>query len=146
MVGRSGAALGERLPPRFVVVLDLSEALVGGVFRQRLERDHRPRQIVEDRLQAVVEQRQPMLHAGVTAAFGHRLVEQVVGRGRTEGFDIAEPEAPDGFGGQLELGDRNQVEGAQLVGGALALGVEALIDSSVSPKKSSRTGSAMPGA
>src|SRR5204863_454100 len=58
-------------------------------------------------------------------ALADGVIEQVIGRGRAEGLDVAQPEALDGLGGELELGDRHEVERAQLVGRALTLGIEA---------------------
>ena len=71
-----------------------------------------------------MEQRQPVLHAGIAAALAHRLVEQIVRVGGAEGLHIAGAEAADGLGGELELRDRHEVERAQLVGAALGLGIE----------------------
>ena len=49
LVGRRHAVL-ERLAARIIVIRDLRETFVRGVFRQRLERERGARQIVEDRL------------------------------------------------------------------------------------------------
>ena len=48
-------AIVERLPARVVIVGDLGEPLLGGVLRQRLERDHAARHIVEQRVEARYE-------------------------------------------------------------------------------------------
>ena len=125
LVGRPAVALRQRLCARLVIVRDLGEPLARGVLGQRLEHDRRARHIVEQRVEPVVEQRQPVLHAGMAAAFAHRLVEQVVRRRRAERRDIAGAEAPDGLGRELELGDRHEIERAQLVDGALGLRIEA---------------------
>jgi hypothetical protein len=82
------------------------------------------RHVVEQGVEAGVEQRQPVLHAGEAAAFAHRLVEHVVRARRAELLDVALAEAADRVGGELELGDRHEIEPAQLVGGALGLGIE----------------------
>ena len=66
-----------------------------------------------------------MLHAGVAPAFAHGVVEEIMRHGRAERFDMAQTETLDGFGCELELGDRHEVEGAKLVGGALTLRIEA---------------------
>ncbi len=92
LVGRAAARVGARrhvLGARLVVIGDLGEALLGGVLGQRLDHDRGAGEIIEQRVEVVMEQRQPMLHAGIAAAFAHRLVEQVVGLGRTEGLHIA---------------------------------------------------------
>ena len=56
-----GLAL-ERLLARLVVILDLLEPLRPRVVVQRIEGHDRVRQIVEQALQPLMEQRQPMLH------------------------------------------------------------------------------------
>ena len=71
-----------------------------------------------------MEQRQPMLHAGLAAAFADGVVEHIVGRRRPEGRDVTQAEAPDRFARQLELGNRHEIERAQLIRGALALRIE----------------------
>src|SRR6185369_11048347 len=54
-----------------------------------------------------------------------RLVERVLGRGRSERLAIARPEAPDRVRVEQRLGRRQQGEGGGLVGRALVGGVEA---------------------
>ena len=125
LVERAGAGLAERLPAGLEIVVDLVAALARRVLDLRLEHHGRARQVIEQRVEAGVEQRQPMLHPDMAAALAHRVVELIVGRRRPEGFHIAQAETPDGLGGELELGDRNQIERMQLIGGALALGIEA---------------------
>ena len=66
-----GLAL-ERLFARLVVILDLLEPLRPRVVVQRIEGHDRIRQIVEQRLEPLMEQRQPMLHALMLAPGGHR--------------------------------------------------------------------------
>ena len=58
----------QRLDPRFVVVGDLLEALGAGVVIERIEGDHGVGQIIEQRLEPLMEQWQPMLHALVLAS------------------------------------------------------------------------------
>ena len=130
-----------------IIVGDLLEPLCAASSRQRLEHDRACRADSRTACPAGVEQRQPMLHAGDAAAFAHRFVERIVRRRRAERRDIAGAEAPDRVAGELELGDRHEIERAQL--GRWCAGVSGSklrMDSSVSPKKSSRTGSSMPGA
>ena len=52
-----------------------------GVVGKRLDRDPRSVEIVEQRIEPLVKQRQPMLHAGIAAAFAHRLVELIIAGG-----------------------------------------------------------------
>ena len=60
----------------------------------------------------------------MAAAFGDGFVELVVALRRAEGCDIAHPEAADGFGDELEFGNRNQIEPAHVEQRALGFGVE----------------------
>ncbi len=115
----------ERLLARLIIVGDLRQPLVGGFFRQRLDGERACLQIIEQRFQMVVEQRQPMLGAGRPAAFAHRLVEHVVGRGGAESRHIAGAEPPDRFRRELKLRHGHEVERAQLVGRALGVRIEA---------------------
>ncbi|MNL81851.1 hypothetical protein D3C87_2090770 [compost metagenome] len=41
-------------------------------------------EIIEGGFQLFVKQRQPVLHAGITAAFGDCLIKRIVARRRTE--------------------------------------------------------------
>ncbi len=123
LVGRRSAVL-ERTAPRLVIIGDRRQPLARGILGQMLGGERRARQIVEQRFQLVVEQRQPMLHAGIAAAFAHRFVQQIAGRGGAEFGDIAGAEAADGFGDELEFGDRHQIEPAQRRLAALRLRVE----------------------
>src|SRR5215813_14537517 len=99
----SRSALGERLLTRLVIVGDLTEPLAGGVLGQRLEYHRGTGYVIEQRIEPVMEQRQPMLHPAMAPAFAHCVVEEVVGRGSAEGRDVAEAEAPDRFRGELEF-------------------------------------------
>ena len=72
-----------------------------------------------------MEQRQPVLHAGMAPPLAHRVIHEVVGHRRAERLHISETEALDGFGRKLELRHRHEIERAQLVRGALALRIEA---------------------
>ena len=66
-----------------------------------------------------------MFHARETAAFAHRLIERIAGRGRAEGFAIAAAEALDRFLVQQRFGGGEQGEAVDAAGGALVGGVEA---------------------
>ena len=76
--------------------------------RQMVEDDRRVGQIVEHRLQLLVEERQPVLHAGKAPAFADRGIERVVARRRAEGLDIAAAEAADRLRRQRHLAHRLQ--------------------------------------
>src|SRR5207302_5640323 len=91
----------------------------------RLERDRRARHVIEQGLELLVEERQPMLHARMAPGLADRFVECVVTHCGAELGDIAEAKAPNALGGELELAHRHKVELAQLCMAALRVGVEA---------------------
>src|SRR5262249_60178320 len=68
LVGRTRAALRDRLLARLVIVLDLAQALADGVLDQRLQCHTRAPQIIEQRAELLREQRHPVLHSGGAAA------------------------------------------------------------------------------
>jgi hypothetical protein len=100
----------ERVAAGLIIVRDLLEALARGVLTLRLDRNRRIAEIVEQRIHPLLEQRQPMLHAGVAAAFADGLIELVIRTGRAELRDVGHAETPDGFRDQLEFRDRHQIE------------------------------------
>jgi hypothetical protein len=106
LVGRRRAIL-ERVAPRLIIICNRRQALARGIFGEMLGGERRARQIIEQRFHLVVEQRQPMLHAGTAPALAHRLVQQVVGCGGAEFGDVAGAEAADGLGDKLEFRDRH---------------------------------------
>src|SRR5262249_22163299 len=55
----------------------------------------------------------------------HRLIEEVIGRGRAEGLEITQAKALDRLGGKLKFGNWHEVDAAELIGRALALRIEA---------------------
>ncbi len=60
------------------MVGDLLEPLRARIVDQRVERDGGARQIIEQRGEPIVKQRQPMLHALMLAPGRDQLVERVV--------------------------------------------------------------------
>ena len=117
-------AIFQRLLARFVIVGDLSQALMRGVIGQMFERQRRSRQVVEQSVEFPVKQRQPVLHARIAPAFAHRFVEQIVRAAGAELRDIAGAEAADGFSNELKFRDRHQIEPAQALFAALRLRFE----------------------
>ena len=95
-----------------------------GLAGKRFEHDGRAGQIIEQRVELGVEQRQPVFHAGIAAAFAHGLIKLIVRSRGAEGLHVAEAKPADRLAGELELGDRHQIECAQLVGRALRLRIE----------------------
>ena len=83
-----------------------------------------PGTIIEQRLELLVEQGQPMFHAGMSPTLAHGVIKQIVRSGRTKSLDIAQPEPLDRIGRELEFGDGNEIEAVQLARRALALRIE----------------------
>ena len=116
-----------------------------GVFGLRIEHERRVGEIVEQRVQLFVEQRQPVLHARIAAALADGLIERIVAARRAEGRDIALAEAADGLARRAGTSrHRHEIEPAHVRCVRCVSGSKVRIDSSVSPKKSSRTGCSMP--
>jgi hypothetical protein len=103
-----GLAL-ERLCAGIVMVGNLLEPLRPRVVDERIEADDRTRQIVEQSLEPVVEQRQPMLHALVLAPRRDRLVKRVLARHRAEQLHIALAEVATHLGRQRHLAHRQKL-------------------------------------
>ena len=111
--------------PGVVGVGDHRQPLGFRLLDQVVDPDQRlVRQIVEQGLHPLVEQRQPVLHARPATALADGGIEGVLAR-RAEGGDIALAEAADGLGIDQRLADRQQVDFLQLPGRTLGLGVEA---------------------
>ena len=87
LVGRPHAPrVAQCLAPRLVIVLDLRRSrscAASSASGSSTTAD--ARHVIEQRIQPLVEQRQPMLHAGMAAAFAHRLIERIVAVRRAEG-------------------------------------------------------------
>ena len=117
-------------------------ALADRLARQMVEDDRRVRQIVEQRLQPLVEERQPVLHAGEAPALADRGIERVVARRRAEGLDVVAAEAADRLRRQRDLAHRLQRQ-TSCAGRWCAASRRRRRGSisSVSPKKSSRSAS-----
>src|SRR5258707_1278069 len=97
-LNRRGAAApgAHRLPPRLVVIGDGGDALMADILGLVVEHDCGIGQVVENRLQRLVVERQPMLHADVAPAGADRLVERIVFGDGAELLAVARPEALDG--------------------------------------------------
>ena len=94
------------------------------VLGARVEHERRVADIVEDRVEAFVEQRQPVLEADRAAAFADRGVE-IVARGRRAEFcGVGLTEALIDVGRQPRFAHRHEIERAQLRGRALRLRIE----------------------
>lgn len=95
-----GLAVAWRTAPRFVMIGDHLEPRLKYLVGLVVERNRGQREIIEQCLEMIVEQRQPVLHARMAPSFGDRLVKRV-GAGR-----VAEAFAP----GAAEVRDRRAVE------------------------------------
>ncbi len=124
LVDRPAAGMFHRFAPGIVIIRDLLEAFEGCVLALRLDHDRRIAEIIEQRIHPLLEQRQPVFHAGIAAALADGLVKLVVALRRAEFRDIAHPETPDGLGDQLEFRHRHQIEGAHVESRALGFGIE----------------------
>ena len=136
VVGEIEARMGQRLIVRLdrvgliggaaggVVVGDQRDALACGLLRPRVEHEGRAGDIVEHGVEALVEERQPMLEADCPPAFADRGVKVVVARRRAEFERIGLAEAADGLGRQPCFAHRRKIERAQLANGALRLRIE----------------------
>ena len=124
LIGRAAARLIQGVLACLVIIDDLRQPLMGGLFGQRLDGKRRSFEVIEQRLHLLVEERQPMLDAARAAALADRFIERVVGRGGAEGRHIAGAEQPDGVAGELKFRHRHEIERAQLGRGALGLRIE----------------------
>src|SRR6185295_1785448 len=71
----------EPLDARLVVILDQRQALADRLLGQMVEADGGARRVVEQRFEALVEQRQPVLHARIALAGADGLIQLIL-RGR----------------------------------------------------------------
>ena len=92
--------------------------------RQMVEHERRVGQIVEQRVEPLVVERQPVLHAGEAPAFAHRRIERIVARRRAERLDVVAAEAADRLRRQRHLAHRLQGQRVALAGGALRRRIE----------------------
>ena len=107
-----------------IIIGDERNALMGRVVGATVEHERRIAEIVKDRIELVVQQRQPMFDADGAAAFADRCIE-IVARGRcAELGRVALAEALDQFGCQTRFAHRHEIERAQLRGRALRLRIE----------------------
>ena len=137
-VARDGAAGG-------VVVVDHLQPGGQHLLGLVVQADRGARQVVQQRLHALVEQRHPVLHAGMAAAVGDRLVHRVVGgaAGSNSSRQAERKRAID-VAVERHLGDRAQRQAPRLAPLRWVAGSNTRIDSMVSPNRSSRTGSGSP--
>jgi hypothetical protein len=106
------------------MILDHGAALGQRLAGQVLHHHRRIRQAIEQRGQVLVEERQPVLHAGETLLAGDRGIKRIVARRRTESGEIALPEPRDVSGvSEISLaGCKDELR--LLAGSALGGGIE----------------------
>ena len=99
-------------------------ALVPGLAGQMIQGDQAVwRQIVEQGRHVLIEQGQPVLHAGAATAAGDRLIERVAAW-RAKRLNISPAEPRNGFCVQKGLAYRQKDHILQLSRGALGLGIK----------------------
>ncbi len=96
--------------PRLIVIRNRLKPPVLGVAIEVIAAQNRVWQVVEQRVHMLVEQRQPVLHAAITGACGHRLVKRVFALAGAEHLDIALAEALEGFLAGRHFADRQKRE------------------------------------
>ena len=124
MVGRVGDRSGARVGARVEKIRDGLEAVVARFRRVMVEQDRPLRQIVEQRLQPIVEERQPVLDAGIAAPGRDRLVERVLPTHGSERAPVGGAEAGDRLWVEQHLADRDEVDGVRRLGAPLCQRVE----------------------
>ena len=131
--------------PRLVVIGDGLESLIQGVVDGGVPRNHGSGQIIEQGLQLLVEQREPMLHPHVPPAGGDGLIERIglPGHG-AEATAVSAAEPRDRLLVQKGFADRPQLEGPDARHGALGKGIERANALQFVPEKVETEG--MPGA
>ena len=106
------------------MIVDLLETAGYRVLDKVIERHGRARHVVEQRFQRGMEQRQPMLHAGITGAGADRLVQRI-GRGDgAEHLDVARAEQALGVRPERQFRGRDQNQLIDGLGRALRLRIE----------------------
>ncbi len=127
--GLVGRTLGRSLrltgsPPRLVIIEHQLGPLLRRLACRVIGDDAEPLQVIEGRLQLLVKQRQPVLHAGITAALGNGLIKRIVARRRAEQRKIILAKPADRIRRQRHFAHRVQIERARLADGPLAGGIE----------------------
>jgi hypothetical protein len=126
LVGRGAARLRRhRLDPGAVLLGERFPARGAGRLEPIVEGDRRPRQVVEDGLEPVVEERQPMLEALMLATGRHGLVERVVLTAGAEPLAIGAAEAGDRRFVEDDLRDRRELDPVDRLARALGVRIEA---------------------
>ena len=113
VIGHIRDRRGRRVRARVEEIRNRLEAVVARFHPAMVEQDRALRHVVEERLQSIVEQRQPVLDTGIAARGGDRLVERVVPGHGAERASVSGAEARDRLRRQQHLADRRKGEGAR---------------------------------
>src|SRR5690606_32178071 len=95
-----------------------------GLLDQRLQYDRHDRQIVEDRLKLLDEERQPVLHARMTTALADGFRYRILHRPAAELRRIVHAETSARLVVELDFAGRHEIELVQLRDRPLAFGIE----------------------
>ena len=136
--------LVQRFAPRIMELGDLLETCAHRLIGRMVERDRHFAHMIEDGFELLVEERQPMLHALIAPAVGHRFIKGIIDVKAAEGGCVGRAEAPDRLGCEQHLACRMEHERAQCAGRALRLRIEAphrleRIAEEIKPDRSFRT-------
>ena len=124
MIGRVGERRGSRICARVEKIRDRLEAVVAGFCRQMVEQNRALGHMVEQGLQPIVEERQPMLDSGVAPSSRDRLVERVLPGHGAELAAVRGAEARDRLRIEQHLADRHEGKGVRRLGTPLCERIE----------------------
>ena len=124
VIGHFGDRRRRRVGARVEEVRNRLEAVVARVRRAMVEQDRALRHVVEERLEPVVEERQPVLDTGIAALGGDRLVKRIVSGHGAERAAVSGAEARDRLRREQHLAHRREGEGARRLVAALRQRIE----------------------
>src|ERR1700730_11938963 len=110
---------------RGIETRDRLEPVVADLVGLMVEREPRTGQVVEQSLQLLIIERQPVLHADIAPAGADRFVEQIIGAGSAELLAVARAKTPDRRVVEQYLADRPQGRCLDIAGGTLTQRIEA---------------------
>ena len=105
---------------------DLLEALLDRLVGEMIEADIAADHVIEQRLQLVVEQRQPLLHARIALAVTDGLIQRIVAGRAAEQLNVTAAEGLLGFLTERDFAHRQQDQLLQQLLGPLSFRIEGL--------------------
>src|SRR5262249_58685187 len=108
-------AAQERLP-RGIEVGDAREAVGADLLDLVIEAERGARGVIEDRLERLIKEGQPVLHAGIPVSRAHRAIERIIVGDGAELLAIATPEAVDDLRIEQDLAHRLEAQLRQRAG------------------------------